>query len=459
MRKLGVLLMCVLLVGLTTSAFAELKSVEVGGSVRVRGTWIGAPGFDNDNPDVDVVQQRTRLNATATFTEDVMAFIELQMSSMWGYDGDSGAWGAAGREGAPSDLLCDDGYYYGKNAGMYNGWIGQLGTEDEQVNVYQAYIQANDMLGYPVSMKVGRQEMSYGTELLIGDLDFFQYGLSFDAVKLMYADQDLAIDMWWSKLVENITGPAWNPETDCDTDFYGIYGTYSGVEDMVIDAYLLYLRQAANWSNGFVETDGQYTLGARVAGLLAWIEGMEYNVEAAYQFGEDGMDNDYDAWMVDLLLSYAIEAEYDPTVFFGYTFSTGDGDPDDNDNETFMFPFTDYHSRWGYADLVGLGNLNVFKLGMTACPAEDWLLATQIVWMLTHEEEQIPPSLGGGYTNATNDDSIGQEFDISMVYNYTEDLQFELTYGHVFVDDWLDDVSGDDADDADLVYAQAKVSF
>jgi len=363
MRYLGALVICVLLVGLTASAFAELKNAEVNGSVRVRGWWVGSPDFNNDNNDVDVVEQRTRLGVEATFTDDVSAFIEFQMSSIWGDEA------ALGREGAAGDFLSSPDCYddYG-----YNGYgLASSPGSSESVDVYQAYIQADDMFDYPVSMKVGRQEMSYGTELLIGDRDFFQRGLSFDAVKLMYEDGDLAVDAWWSKLVERGT-----VQSDADTDFYGIYGTYSGVEDMIIDTYVLLVRQGQ-----MSETDNQYTAGARAAGDLM-DTGIDYNAEAAFQFGEDGNGNDYEAWLLDVLLAYAIEADYNPALFAGYTFSTGDGDATDSDNERFTFPFTDNHARWGYSDAIGLGNMNVIKVGGSLCPTDKLTVIAQGLWFL-----------------------------------------------------------------------------
>jgi len=444
MKYLGTLVICVLLIGLTASAFAELRSAEINGSVRVRGIWVGAPGFDDGNNDVDAVQQRTRLGVEATFTDDVSAFIELQMSNTWGDD--------TAREGAAGGSVFSEASanrtqaqyldaYFNESYGITGG-----SSASEDVNVYQAYIQADDMLDYPVSMRVGRQEMSYGTELLIGDRDFFQNGLSFDAVKLMYEDGDLAVDLWWSKLVELGT-----QQSDADTDFYGIYGTYRGVEDMIVDAYLLLVRQGAT-----PETDNQYTIGGRAAGALP-DTGIDYNIEVARQFGEDGAGDDYEGWLLDLLLEYAIEAEYDPAVFAGYTFSTGDGSNTDSDSEAFTFPFTDNHARWGYSDVFGLGNMNVIKVGGSMRPTDKLTVIGQALWFIAHQDEDIPGARGL-YDSGSNDDSVAQEIDISLVYDYTEDLQFEMTYGHIFADDWIDDALPED-DDIDLLYAQTAVSF
>ena len=184
--------------------------------------------------------------------------------------------------------------------------------------------------------------------------------------------------------------------------------------------------------------------------------GIDYNAEAAFQFGEDGNGNDYEAWLLDVLLAYAIEADYDPALFAGYTFSTGDGDANDKDNERFTFPFTDNHARWGYSDMAGLGNLNVIKVGGSMCPTDKLRVIAQGLWFLAHQDEDMV--MGYSATAQNTDDSIAQEVDVSLVYDYTEDLQFELTYGHVFTDDWIKDALTND-DDIDLVYAQAAVSF
>lgn len=457
MKYLGALVICVLLVGLTASAFAELKSAEVNGSVRVRGVWVRSPGFDNDNNDLDVVEQRTRLGVEATFTEDVSAFIEFQMSNTWG-SGSSveRAEDLEWLEGtAAVHEALDEGMSVDDIAAMMDDYgYGDVDIEDDEgrVILYQAYILANDMFDYPVSLKVGRQELVYGTELLLGDRDFTQAGLSFDAVKLMYAENDIAVDLFWAKLVERFNG-----ESDFDDDLYGIYSTYEGVEDMVIDAYVLLLRRARRGIT-MTDTNNQYTVGTRVAGVCPGVTGISYNAEVAAQFGEDGMGDDYEGWLVDLLLAYAIEADYDPTVFAGYTFSTGDGKPGQGDHEAFMFPYTDNHARWGYADMVGLGNLNVIKIGASVCPTDKLTVIAQGLWFLAHQDEDAQVLFGRAIPSNSNDDNVAQEVDVSLVYNYTEDLQFELTYGHVFTDDWIED-SLPEEDDIDLVYAQAVVSF
>jgi len=452
MKRLGTLLVCVVVLSMAAQAWAELENVDFSGRINVRGIYATNVPVSGYGPqlknDVDAVFQRTNLGAEATFSDDVSAYIEFQMSDIWGTN--------AGGEG---------------NLNGFNpGGAGQ------DVEMYQGYIDVQNIWDYPVALRIGRQELKwsdgspYGTELLIGDNDF-NTGLSFDAVKLSYAEDDLKIDAWWSKLAE--TGAV---AKDRDTDFYGIYGNYSGIEDMDIDAYLLFIRTGHNTGPSVpsgAPTNGQneqWTLGARVAGDLL-DTGVCYNVELATQFGKDGgaiteggantRDKDYDGWLLDLLLSYNLDDDYSSSLFAGYTLTTGESDHKDGDMETFIFPFTDNHARWGYADLFGLGNLNAIKVGGSMSPCDDVTVTSQLLFFLTEQEEDLLPVGGGPAPSGSNNSSIAQEWDLSTTYQYTEDLGFELTYGHVFVDSYADDTvgGGGHAEDIDMVYGQAVLTF
>ena len=160
MRKTFIFLVAATLL-ITAPAFAYLQNVEVGGSIRIRGNYFqnaftdagpevrwpaGVLGtrpiggffgnsvaslfdWDDNGDDLDFVEQRTRLNVTAEFTDGVSAFIELDSYDEWGED-------------FRSDYL--------------TGVDGRAASVDD-VEVYQAYIQANEVLGYPVNVRIGRQ--------------------------------------------------------------------------------------------------------------------------------------------------------------------------------------------------------------------------------------------------------------------------------------------------------------
>ena len=80
--KFKTLLSIALLVAMSSVAFAELQNVEIGGSLRIRGNYFGLDSLG----DVSFIEQRTRLNVKADFTQEVSAFIELDAYDVWGED-------------------------------------------------------------------------------------------------------------------------------------------------------------------------------------------------------------------------------------------------------------------------------------------------------------------------------------------------------------------------------------
>ena len=202
---------------LVSDVFAELQNVEVGGSIRIRGNYIGntfnsfvgpSPGpetrwsatsvmrrptgnllgpgissifdWDDVGRDLSFVEQRTRLHIKADFTDHVSTFIELDSYDVWGEDFRS------------VDYLTG---------------IDSRQNSIDDVEVFQAYIEADEMWGTPLQLRIGRQELSFGSQFLVGprDFAFFWTGVSFDALRLTYKADVFSIDAWASKLFESMS--------------------------------------------------------------------------------------------------------------------------------------------------------------------------------------------------------------------------------------------------------------
>jgi hypothetical protein len=124
-----------LLCGISGGAYAELQNVEVGGGIRIRGNWYD---FDDSLAEVAFVEQRTRLNFKADFTDNVSTFIEVDNYGNWG-----------------TDFRSD----------YFTGLDGAGGGD---VALYQAYIDVKEMWGTPLNLRVGRQEVALGSQWLLG---------------------------------------------------------------------------------------------------------------------------------------------------------------------------------------------------------------------------------------------------------------------------------------------------
>ncbi len=130
-------------------------------SVRGNGLGILSPyAWDDNTNKFDFFEQRTRLNVKADFTNEVSAFIELDSYEWWGED-------------FRSDWVTG---------------VDRSANSIDDVEIFQAYVEASDMWGLPLRARIGRQELSFGNEWLVGNKDFGPYfvGLSFDALRLTY---------------------------------------------------------------------------------------------------------------------------------------------------------------------------------------------------------------------------------------------------------------------------------
>lgn len=287
MRFSTTVVLAVLTVAFATPALAELQNVEVGGSLRIRGNWYdsasnAAPGrpvgnwlfprpnaiFEDSGHNLSFVESWTRLNVTADFTNDVSAFIELDSYDVWGED---------------------------FRGGTLTGLDGRQGAFDD-VEVYQAYIETRETFGYPVTVRIGRQELQFGSEWLVGnnDTSSFYRGLSFDGITIRYDADTWNVTGFWTKLFENSGGVA-AVEEDGDIDFYGIYASYTGFEDWTIDAYWLFLRDGRGSRLGFFNNTGTGT--AAVPGFGVGVGAIGANIGLAVTdaiedwFGVDQFDD------------------------------------------------------------------------------------------------------------------------------------------------------------------------
>lgn len=459
MKKISLFLALALVVALALPAAAEVEEITVGGSIQIRGQYLTpgfeveeviepplVVGFDDDFNDLYWVTQRTLLNVDARLTGNVRAFAEIQAFDFWGLDDDDFSAEAA-------SLGLNEPGFIGP---MFGGLAGQ---GNDVVELYQGYIEMNEIGDTPLMIRVGRQELVYGREWLIGNnnggVNFS--GLSFDALKVSYADEMFTIDAWWSQLV-NLATPLTGFEED-SVDFFGVYGTYTGVENMGIDGYLLWVRDDTNFAGP--ETENLYTIGARLAGVVdvEAVGMIDYNLEGAYQFGDTAMDGDFSAWAFNAMGGYTFDdVQWSPRIEAEYAYFSGDeGDVDDEDVDQFSRLFSDVH--YGELNLGGnldngASNLHIFRIGASAVPAERLTLGADFLYFLLDEEEGTV----FGAPNTSDDDSPGMELDLIANYQYTEDLTLRGVWGMFFPDDAVENSWGGD-DTAHYFYVQALLVF
>jgi len=542
MRKSLALIIVAVTVLTAVPALAELQNVLVGGQIRIRGNWysaettagapfgrnpifqwpwtwssrpnvngllglrwaaqpgrfaVGSPyAWDDRGNNNAFVEQRTRLNVRADFTDQVSAFVELDSYDVWGEDFRSN-------------------YITGVDA---RAWTG------DDVEVYQAYIEAKEMFGYPLHMRIGRQELKFGSGWLIdtNDTASYYFGRSFDGLRLGYATDLFSVDAVWAKLAEN--SPI---EEDSDVDLYGVYGSYLGIEDITLDAYWFLVRDGlarkdtntaflASWIEDLFGVDDYdptylHTIGLRGAGTIG---AFDFEAEAAYQWGDAGSvgalfagagrlspygddEAEFSGWAGNLELGYTFDMAWTPRVFLGGAYFDGEDNRDLNFWQWLgavacpywsvdsSVSFNRLFSNWEYSPILDNGNLSNMWLargGITVNPTESlkWTVSATYFQTLEAYESHWPVfSLFGtrvvlfpnmSFWSKENSDDLGWEVATSLKYAYSEDLSFEVGYTHLFTGDGLAEGNfnqlnglgfngGIGDDDADYAYFETKVSF
>ncbi len=425
-------LLCALAAISGGTAWAELQNVELSGNLRIRGNYYGYDSL----ADLSYIQQRTRLGVKADFTNDISAFVEFDSYGVWG-------------EGFRSNYL--------------NG-IDNRGAAD--VSLYQSYIEARNLWGAPLTLKVGRQELKFGDQFLVGvnDASSDFRGLSFDAVRLTYKTDALSVDAVASKLAETYQNFGKG-----DTDFYAVYASCTAVENQTFDAYWMYVRDDGALLAAGNEVD-IHTIGLRGAGTIG---SFDYKAELAYQFGSvDGLpsacpsgfgtaDTDYGTFGANAEVGYTFDAVWSPRPFARFAY-LGGGDPDrsvwSNDR---TLPFNRLFSNIEYSEFIettDLSNVFYYALGVDLVPTE--CVKLQLVGAYFAADEAGP---------VTDSTGLGWEAGLYASYQYSEDLVFRAGYIHFFGEEGLEDAyiagnglrqwGGDEDDQYDYLYLETEISF
>lgn len=516
MRKSLVMILAAIVVATAVPAFADLQTVQVGGEIRIRGDWFmnaytsgninpvrwpaftlparqvsAAPilsGFawDERENDVKLVEMRTRLSVKADFTNEVSALIELDSYDFWGED-------------FRSDYITGADF---------------AAVSNDDVEIYQAYIEASEMWGYPIRARIGRQEIALGSQWLVGvnDTSAFFSGLSFDAIRLTYGDDIFTVDAIAALLDENTP-----VEQDEDVWMYALYGSYLGLEDIVIDAYGIWIRDArsvndtnffwfAEWIEDIFNVDDYdvtnlYTVGLRGSGQVG---AFDFELEGAYQFGDADQvgslfvpftygddDAEFEAWGANAELGFSFDMDYSPRVFIGGAWLDGEDNRDITfwdwinpfDRSEASVSFNRLFSNWEYSEFIentALSNSYIFRAGVSAMPTERIELLLAAAYFMADDERLLRRGIFG-WRDITMDEELGLELGLYADYHYSEDLVFRAGYAHFFADDGLGQqaarwftpfragnavmfnglapVNGDGDDDYDYLFVETELSF
>ncbi len=228
-------------------------------------------------------------------------------------------------------------------------------VDENPLDLHQAFFDLSEPLknGGNITLRLGRQELSYGSQRLVAVREAPNNRQAFDAAKLMYARQNIKLDFFYSHYVQAKPG-IFNDGFNNNTRFWGSYLAVTKVP--VIQNFDVYYFGILKKTAVFDEGKGRemrHSVGARIWETTpTW----QYDIEGLYQFGRFKQDQ-ISAWTMSSNVAYTFaETKLKPQVGLKTEAISGDKNYGDGRLNTFnpLFPKGAY---FGLAALIGPSNL------------------------------------------------------------------------------------------------------
>jgi hypothetical protein len=415
-----------------------------------------------------------------------------ELSKLRIHAGYTAKWWSAYVEGRSSYTWDDDRFAY-PNVPAVPQTIRTRGSgpESDTIDLQQAYFTIGNHKEFPLSVKIGRQELSYGEERLVGAFAWNNIGRVFDAAKVRWQNEWFGADFFTSRVVIPEDG-RFNVDNDYDF-FSGVYATSGRIPKHTLDLYFLARNSspkaiAAEPRPQFPQPSARdiYTIGTRFKSAPGQLGNWDYSVEGAYQFG-DYRDTrlvvggasprlDHSAYMAVVQAGYTFaDAWAKPRIGAEFDYGSGDSNPTDGKHGTFENLFPTNHKFYGSMDLISLQNMIDAGLNLSLKPTPRWsvTLMGNALWLANTSDNfyTVAGAPRGGLAATPNNgyginpgysSFLGTEVTIIAGYALTKYAQIEAGYGHFFRADYIKSTwsaPGFGSRDADFTYVQLNLTF
>jgi len=374
-----------------------------------------------------------------------------------------------------------------------------LAEDDGPFQLQMAYVQIGDPKVFPVTAKIGRQELTYGDQRLVGNAFWLNIPHTFDAVKLRYQNSFLGVDVFAANLVY-VEEDRFETGNSQDT-LSGAYADFPGLsKDSVTELYL-FARNVArgivtdNWALvpapfRFTSPEDIYTLGYHTKSKPGAFGPWDYGVEVMWQFGDRtavfpatpvtaarvAPRLDQNAWAFVVQGGYTLkDAPWKPRVAMIVSAASGDQNSKDLDSQTFQNLLPSNHGLYGIMDMSSLQNIVDYRLSLTARPSattslaldahQQYLETTNDYWYNVASVPRNTPGAAAGSgrgfgINPGYSSDLGQEADFIGGWTAHRGLLLEIGLGHFFRGDYVrESLRAVGSRDANYCYLQATLNL
>ena len=290
----------------------------------------------------------------------------------------------------------------------------------------------------PATLRVGRQELAYGDQRLVGHVSWLNAARTFDGARLTLRSSRAQLDTFATSVVRTL-----EREFDRSGDGNRFAGAYLTLPTLVtggsVEPYVFWRRDdRLSGELGALGELRQTTVGLRVAGRMP--ARLDYNIEMALQRGS--LDaNDVSAWAGHLQLRESLPGRGAMKLTGEYNYASGDEDPADGVRGTFDQLYPTPHDKYGLADQIGWKNIHHARAGFEVSPRKGWPVATNYhSWWLAETRDGLynvgSAPIARVLTGAASH-HVGQEIDVQVSKALFPQLQVAAGYAHIFTGGFL----------------------
>ena len=242
---------------------------------------------------------------------------------------------------------------------------GPRPIDEDKLNIQNLFLDAVvwKRNAKKINIRIGRQEIDYGSGRLISVNEGVNVRLYFTGVKLMYNSGRLSAD-GFVMMGNNISPGVFDNEIIRRPNLWGLYSRLILSKNNNLDLYYLGIeRKGAVFEEG-IANETRHTVGAR---LWKVGNGVIYNIEAAYQFGKFG-GGSIDAWTGSAEIGYSFnKVKLKPTINLRNDYISGDKQSGNGKLQTFnpLYPrggYFGFDPQIGPVNLIDIHPYCTFKL-------------------------------------------------------------------------------------------------
>jgi hypothetical protein len=322
-----------------------------------------------------------------------------------------------------------------------------VSNEDFAASIHEAWVDV--MLKKNISLKAGRMELIYDDHRIFGSVGWAQQARSHDLALLKYEGK-----------IKAHVGFAYNENTARTNNFYDGPNAYKAMQYIWLNKKTDNLNLSFLFlNNGKAHTDEidtatmaitkqstQYsqTVGPRIVYKK---DKLTVGGNMYYQTGEDGNDNNLNAYEVALDINYKASEKLSFGVGYELLSGTSQIDTANTENNSFTPFFGTNHKFNGFMDYFYVGNhsnnVGLQDIYLKGKYAKDKLVLNAHVHLFSAAADVADPA---DVTKALNP-SLGTEIDLAAVYKVSKEVKFVVGYSHLLATSTMEALKGGDKDE------------